>query len=394
MKLNNYLLFLFSLFLTHESVAAFYDSLNSHGHFARKEILNIEDAPYRFIGNLNANCTGTLVGNSHILTAAHCLFSFQDKRWLPLKGFTLGMNSEQLSPYGEATIKKIFLLDEYKDTGKTEYDYAIVELDQELGAQYGMATLSSETEGSLITIAGYPGDKNFGSLWSVTCPYTQEKQLLSYLGDTAHGMSGSAIFTRAENGIWKIIGIHTDGGQDHNFGARLTPQVLLDLNNWIHADQVDDAVENFYRYCLEGNLDKVRMALHSKKIYINARLGANGMTALAGAASMGQASVVEELLKQPFIQVNKFSPLSLAVQSGSIETVEKLLQRSDIQLNDLTYGETPLYLAVQAQNIDIAILLVSRPRIVIEKVGKNKKTPLQLARELNNQQLITLLDRK
>ena len=72
---------------------------------------------------------------------------------------------------------------EYIATKKAEYEFAVVELALPVGEKIGWAGFRAikneelySNEALNLNFSGYPGDKNFGTMWSVSCPGTKNKR--------------------------------------------------------------------------------------------------------------------------------------------------------------------------------------------------------------------------
>jgi ankyrin repeat protein len=122
----------------------------------------------------------------------------------------------------------------------------------------------------------------------------------------------------------------------------------------------------------------------------------HGETALFYAAQ--QREIVEALLsagaRVDFPNNRGETALFYAVQSGRIESIKALLQAgADINFHNKR-GETALFYAVQSGRIESIKALLDYPGIDVNCANQDGKTPLSLATEKNNSNIIMLLNEK
>ncbi|GGA87546.1 trypsin-like serine peptidase [Staphylococcus muscae] len=173
--------------------------------------------------------TGAMINKNTVLTAAHNVYSSE------LGGFAknitvyAGLSKSKL-PIGQAHVTQKFLQKEWETTGLPKYDFAILKLDNNLGCKTGYFSFSQDLSlNQTLQIAGYPGDKG-----SIT-QYSGKGTLLSFTNDnlfydvdTYNGESGSPIL----NDKNLIIGIHTNGFSNYNYGTRINKEKLALIKKW------------------------------------------------------------------------------------------------------------------------------------------------------------------
>ncbi|MBC7715072.1 MAG: trypsin-like serine protease [Rhizobacter sp.] len=216
---------------------------NVHGLFTRSQIIDLTSFRAKVTGLIydtetEATCTGTLIGPKQIITAAHCVYNFEKKEWSEGLTFTPGKLNKDDPGSGTFSFKKIFIQKEYVDSMAEEYDFAIVELDTNIGDTIGWVGFRSlrpaesvEGKSQSISFAGYPGDKDYGTLWKVSCPAAVKGKLLSYACDSYGGMSGSALFQTSDAQNF-IIGVHTFGGPEKNGGFFIDSRSYTLIDAW------------------------------------------------------------------------------------------------------------------------------------------------------------------
>lgn len=156
----------------------------AHAEEAKSAVLGVEGAddrtpielekwPWTALGRVNreigGHCTGALVASDLVLTAAHCLYSFEDQRWtIPMEvHFVAGYHRGEYRAHARGrafTISPDWDPARPKDKANIGSDWALLELERSLAirpiaiSERSLAEMMEAAADGELTIAGYNAD--------------------------------------------------------------------------------------------------------------------------------------------------------------------------------------------------------------------------------------------
>lgn len=183
-------------------------------------------------------CTGTVIGLNHVVTAAHCVIAngkFVDKvTFIP--GINEYINLKKF-PFGTFKASRLRALSSYFSAPYAHNDLALITFDENLPVPALPLAVAPDYK-IPITIAGYPGDKDIGTLWEGkgTRDPLNSQTRLAHNVDTAPGQSGAAVRATVK-GITSVIGVHSSGNRVNgllfNSAYFFSPESIRTLKSWM-----------------------------------------------------------------------------------------------------------------------------------------------------------------
>lgn len=180
-----------------------------------------DDLPIQSLGRVNRRtggfCTGTLVGNRLVLTAAHCLWNTRTRDWLPPDSLHFVAGYDRGNYRDESAVARYEMAPERRDAGergRIELDWAVLVLERTIGGTLGFVPIGDarrQMQGDrplAVVHATYRQDRAHALSVQARCALTGPAARRVFLHDCAatHGASGAPLLMRI-GGAYQVVAI-------------------------------------------------------------------------------------------------------------------------------------------------------------------------------------------
>lgn len=178
--------------------------------------------------------SGNFISNDTVLTAGHNIYN--SDRGFATKITVYPAYNNGYAPYGVTAAKRSFVYSGWVDSANMSSDIGTLKLGKPIGAKTGFFEITNSFKpNDAITITGYPKETSDSSnskyMWTMSGTISSiNDNFVFYQIDTSGGNSGGAIYNSAD----QIVGIHAYGSSNYNFGAKITNDNLVWINDKIN----------------------------------------------------------------------------------------------------------------------------------------------------------------